>query len=219
MMEVELSSDSPVTGFDHTYNDASQKPNWNGRTVSIDYCSFNAPKIQLCSSVGGYFDPEKKKAQEFEINVLLHAIHSQSQKEYDDKFIKLQSHVNGIMQSTATLVIAIFARDFVSSILATSALVFLVHEKVLLTMAEFQKLMKERGVDYEDVFFCTLAEDYIKNQQELKAKELILQPSDRHYTENPHYTDNPHYTKPLYPNNFKTWIFGGAKAPQFADHK
>lgn len=62
--------------------------------------------------------------------------------------------------------------------------------------------MKKRGTEYEDVHFYTLWEDYEKNQQELRAKGLILdgalEPLD------PSFKPFNQPLKPLDPN-FKPW--------------
>jgi len=74
-----------------------------------------------------------------------------------------------------------------------------------MTQDQLNSFLKEKGKTYEDLHFCTLIEDYMKNQQELISKGIILDMLNPMYTENPHYTKNPHYNKPL-DSNFKPFI-------------
>ena len=159
---------------------------------------------KTCSAIHEYFDPEHKKANQFEIDVLLNAIHCASPEEQAAKFKEIRSHVDPIMVSTGTIAIAILSRDYKSTLISAAALFYLVKEKIFLTWGEFQQLLKERDKDYEDVYFYTLWEEYEKNMQDLKTKGLILDPYNPHYAGNPHYTDNPHHRGPLDPN-FKPW--------------
>ena len=92
-MSIEVEESDLISQFNHSYSEEGvSKSKWNGRNITLkghgnkrlNELAFMIPKnipqpkAITCSMFGGYFDPEAKKAQEFEVAVLLHAIHCQS---------------------------------------------------------------------------------------------------------------------------------------------
>lgn len=177
-----------------------KEASWNGRSICVDSCynhvnlSLNVrpPKMVQCNGTFGgaikdYFDPDEKKAQEFEINVLLHAIRCSSTDEAGEKLKEVTRLADQFTLSTGLIGVAILSRDYKTALTIGTALYFLVKERTFVTLQELKTLLKERGKDYEDVHFYSLWEDYQKNQQELRSKGVILDSFRPHYTQNPHY--------------------------------
>jgi hypothetical protein len=182
----------------HCYGEKEMKESsWNGRAVHVSRRhNSHVPKMVLCSgTIGGaiksYFDPEAKKSQEFEINVLMNAIHCSSTEETGEKLKEITKLADQFALSAGLIGIAIFSRDYKTTLQLSAALYFLVKERTFVTLQELKNILKERGKDYEDLHFYSLWEDYQKNQQELRSKGITL---DSYH---PHYVQNPHYHKPL----------------------
>ncbi len=188
---------------------------WNGLDVSPE-CTENKvleeialnffkeihiqPGVTTCSFLWGYFDPENRALNDFEIKVMMNAIQCSSKEEQDKKLKELEGFVNGLVLSTGVITIAIFSKDYKTAAISATALFFLLKEKLWMTQDQLNIFLKKEGKTYEDLHFCTLIEDYMKNQQELISKGIILDMLNPMYTENSHYTKNPHYNKPLDPS-------------------
>ncbi|MCB1110737.1 MAG: hypothetical protein KDK64_07110 [Chlamydiia bacterium] len=90
----------------------SENPQLLEAIVAILQSEFGKPKPVTCGAVQGYLDPEHKRAQQFEINVLLHSIHCSSIQEEQEKFKELMSFVNSLMHAAGVLTVAVFSRDY-----------------------------------------------------------------------------------------------------------
>ena len=135
-----------------TYSDNSL---WNGREIyskvhhKKDLCIslivdkiLSQPKPVTCGAIQEYFDPEQKKAQEFEINVLLHAVHCSTQSEFDEKFKKLKTEADKLLFETGCILAAIFCRDFKSALFSSAAIVYLFKDNKFVTWNEFIQMVK-----------------------------------------------------------------------------
>jgi len=151
-----------------------------------------------CSFLWGYFDPEKKEEQEFEIQMMIWAIHCQSPEEEERKKKIFTSLANTVIK-IGTVAALVIKRDYKSAALTTGIVVLDIADDCLRTVDEFKKHVKDQGKDFSDVRFYNWAEEIERNREDLITKGIILDAdeSSRHYNENPHYTGNPHYTKPL----------------------
>lgn len=174
----------------------------NGELGEMALTFFNKinshPGVGTCSFLWGYFDPGKKEEQEFEIQMLIWAIHCQSPEEEERKKQELKALAKSSLK-LGTLAALVIKRDYISASLTAGIFVLDVVDDCIRTVEEFKKHVKDRGKSFPDVRFYNWAEENERNRQDLIIKGVILEKDEasRHYSSNPHFTDNPHYTKPL----------------------
>lgn len=93
------------------------------------------PKV--CSFLWGYFDPERRALNRFEIKVLLNSIQCSSEEEYAEKQRELENFVNGMLFSAGVIAIAVFSKDWKSAGIQATAAYFLIKDKLWMTKEQY----------------------------------------------------------------------------------
>lgn len=170
---------------------------WNGRMVVINA---QEPKIVLCSNIvssaiGGYFNSDKRKQNEFDIKIYQHHVRcnsEESKQHLERAFEKMAIGVLGIVIGVAR-----FMGDPVSSAMS----IYFCREQLWMGVEEFKKAMETRNMSVENITFVTNAEDLKRNTEEL-VQHGIIPPSQPFGNSSPRYTDTPNYVNPLDTNNY-----------------
>ena len=101
---------------------------WNGRQIRLEELGNqeianlvglalkNERDIATCSFLGGYLDPEAKKAQEFEIDVLLYATHCASLEQEQHKISLLERLASGMLM-LGQIGILVIKKDYINEII------------------------------------------------------------------------------------------------------